>query len=66
MADGASPLFIACREGQAAAARLLLGAQGGADVAQPLLNGATPLFIACQPMFVSTERRKTTNYLYYM
>ena len=43
---GATPLYIACRNGHEACARLLL--EQGAAVDQAAHDGGTPLIIACQ------------------
>ena len=44
--SGATPLYIACQEGQLECVRLLL--EAGAAISQARDNGATPLFMACQ------------------
>ncbi|EOD29526.1 hypothetical protein EMIHUDRAFT_365862 [Emiliania huxleyi CCMP1516] len=45
MNNGATPLFVACRNGQLECVRLLL--EAGAAIDQADEQGATPLFVAC-------------------
>ena len=46
--NGATPMYIACQEGQLSVCKWLFEVGAAADVTKANNNGATPMFIACQ------------------
>ena len=47
MADGFTPMFIACQNGQLSVCKWLLEVGAAADITKTGINGLTPLRIAC-------------------
>ena len=48
MADGFTPMFIACQNGQLSVCKWLLEVGAAADITKAANDGATPMYVACE------------------